>query len=62
MYSSLIGRFLHVPTSELVTASPSSISAICVDGTFHKYVFTPDGSCNRDAYNVYLDIGDEMNL
>lgn len=35
-------------------------SAICVDGTFHKYVFTKDGNCNREAYDVYLDIGDDM--
>ena len=37
-------------------------AAICVDGTFHKYVFTPDGVCNREAYDVYLDIGDDMEL
>ena len=35
-------------------------SAICVDGTFHKYVFTPEGNCNREAYDVFLDIGDNM--
>uniref|UniRef100_A0A4W5NYN3 WD repeat domain 45 n=1 Tax=Hucho hucho TaxID=62062 RepID=A0A4W5NYN3_9TELE len=33
--------------------------AICVDGTFHKYVFTPDGNCNREAFDVYLDICDD---
>ncbi|KAL4239273.1 WD repeat domain phosphoinositide-interacting protein 4 [Mactra antiquata] len=37
-----------------------SVIAICVDGTFHKYVFTKDGNCNREAYDVYLDIGDDM--
>ncbi|EMP26341.1 WD repeat domain phosphoinositide-interacting protein 4 [Chelonia mydas] len=37
----------------------SEISAICVDGTFHKYVFTPDGNCNREAFDVYLDICDD---
>jgi hypothetical protein len=31
-------------------------SAICVDGTFHKYIFTPDGSCNREAYDVFLEV------
>ena len=36
-----------------------SPSAICVDGTFHKYVFTPDGNCNREAFDVYLDICDD---
>lgn len=34
-------------------------AAICVDGTFHKYVFTPDGNCNREAFDVYLDICDD---
>ncbi|XP_014671280.1 PREDICTED: WD repeat domain phosphoinositide-interacting protein 4-like [Priapulus caudatus] len=38
--------------------STNCVYAICVDGTFHKYVFTQDGSCNREAYDVYLDIGD----
>ena len=38
------------------------ISAACVDGTFHKYVFTRDGNCNREAYDVYLDVGDGMNF
>lgn len=33
-----------------------SISAICVDGTFHKYVYKPDGSCNRESFDVYLDL------
>lgn len=34
-------------------------SAICIDGTFHKFVFTPDGSCNREAFDVYLDLCDD---
>ena len=33
--------------------------AVCVDGTFHKYVFTPDGNCNREAYDVFLELGDD---
>lgn len=37
----------------------STSTAICVDGTFHKYVFTPDGNCNREAFDVYLDICDD---
>lgn len=43
-------------------AKPPPLSlpaAICVDGTFHKYVFTPDGNCNREAFDVYLDICDD---
>uniref|UniRef100_A0A2I3SNA3 WD repeat domain phosphoinositide-interacting protein 4 n=1 Tax=Pan troglodytes TaxID=9598 RepID=A0A2I3SNA3_PANTR len=37
----------------------NSVIAICVDGTFHKYIFTPDGSCNREAFDVYFDICDD---
>ncbi|XP_006032074.1 WD repeat domain phosphoinositide-interacting protein 4 isoform X1 [Alligator sinensis] len=36
-----------------------SVIAICIDGTFHKFVFTPDGSCNREAFDVYLDLCDD---
>ncbi|XP_064603354.1 WD repeat domain phosphoinositide-interacting protein 4-like [Liolophura sinensis] len=36
-----------------------SVIAICVDGTFHKYVFTTDGNCNREAFDVYWDVGDD---
>lgn len=39
--------------------SPSSVIAVCVDGTFHKYVFSPDGNCNREAFDVFLDICDD---
>lgn len=27
-----------------------------MDGTFHKYVFTPNGNCNRESFDVYLDV------
>eukprot|EP00057_Strongylocentrotus_purpuratus_P033201 XP_790559.2 PREDICTED: WD repeat domain phosphoinositide-interacting protein 4 [Strongylocentrotus purpuratus] len=37
----------------------SSVIAICIDGTFHKYVFTPEGGCNRQAYDEYLELGDD---
>ena len=38
------------------------VSAVCVDGTYHKYVFSPDGNCNREAYDVYLDVGDDADF
>ncbi|XP_071501508.1 WD repeat domain phosphoinositide-interacting protein 4-like [Diadema antillarum] len=37
----------------------SSVVAVCIDGTFHKYIFSPEGSCNRQAYDEYLELGDE---
>jgi WD40 repeat protein len=42
-----------------VTSNTNSVVAICVDGTFHKYIFTPDGSCSREAYDVYLDLDND---
>uniref|UniRef100_A0A0V0GEV0 Uncharacterized protein n=1 Tax=Triatoma dimidiata TaxID=72491 RepID=A0A0V0GEV0_TRIDM len=39
--------------------SRKSVIAICVDGTFHKYVFNIDGNCNRESYDVYLEIFDD---
>uniref|UniRef100_UPI00358EA6EF WD repeat domain phosphoinositide-interacting protein 4-like n=1 Tax=Myxine glutinosa TaxID=7769 RepID=UPI00358EA6EF len=42
-------------TSKIV----NSVVAVCVDGTFHKYAFTLEGNCNREAFDVYLDIGDD---
>lgn len=33
--------------------------AICIDGTFHKYVFNADGNCNRETFDVFLDVCDD---
>nr|XP_039262466.1 WD repeat domain phosphoinositide-interacting protein 4-like [Styela clava] len=43
-------------------ASSNSVVAVCLDGTFHKYVFTPEGTCNREAYDIYLEVGDEADF
>ncbi|EEB11512.1 WD repeat domain phosphoinositide-interacting protein, putative [Pediculus humanus corporis] len=32
-------------------ASKNSVIAICIDGTFHKYVFNADGNCNRESFD-----------
>ncbi|XP_025828898.1 WD repeat domain phosphoinositide-interacting protein 4 [Agrilus planipennis] len=37
----------------------SSVIAICLDGTFHKYVFNADGNCNREAFDEFLDVCDD---
>lgn len=42
--------------------SGSSVYAICVDGSFHKYVFTKDGNCNREAYDIFLDACEDDDL
>ncbi|RXM33908.1 Dynamin-1-like protein [Acipenser ruthenus] len=55
--NSVIGR--ENVNSVIGRENVNSVIAICVDGTFHKYVFTPDGNCNREAFDVYLDICDD---
>ncbi|KAF5276239.1 hypothetical protein FQR65_LT04044 [Abscondita terminalis] len=42
-------------------APHSSVIAICLDGTFHKYVFNADGNCSREAFDVFLDVCDDDN-
>jgi len=42
--------------------SRTSVYAVCVDGTFHKYVFNADGNCNREAFDVYLDVCDDCDF
>lgn len=37
-----------------------TVIAVCMDGTFHKYVFTADGNCNREQFDIFLEMGDDM--
>ncbi|XP_040577278.1 WD repeat domain phosphoinositide-interacting protein 4 [Lepeophtheirus salmonis] len=32
------------------------IYAVCLDGSFHKYHFCPDGVCNQNAYDVITEL------
>lgn len=41
------------------THGPTSVIAVCSDGTFQKFLFSPGGSCNRAAFDVFLDICDD---
>jgi WD40 repeat protein len=41
------------------TKNNSTVIAACLDGTFHKYVFNRDGICNRDAFDMFLDVYDD---
>ncbi|CAL1272550.1 unnamed protein product [Larinioides sclopetarius] len=34
----------------------STVYAVCKDGSFYKYVYTSDGSCNRDSYDLFLEL------
>ena len=47
---------------QCVFGKGNSVIAVCIDGTYHKYVFTADGSCSRDEYDVYLEIGDDFDM
>ncbi|XP_066602866.1 WD repeat domain phosphoinositide-interacting protein 4-like [Prorops nasuta] len=40
----------------------SSVIAVCMDGTFHKYVFNTDGNCNREVFDVFLDVCDDTDF
>eukprot|EP00112_Aurelia_sp_Birch-Aquarium-sp1_P004619 Seg1524.1 transcript_id=Seg1524.1/GoldUCD/mRNA.D3Y31 product="WD repeat domain phosphoinositide-interacting protein 4" protein_id=Seg1524.1/GoldUCD/D3Y31 len=40
-------------------ASTSSVIAVCIDGSFHKYVFTKDGNCNREAFDMFTELADD---
>ncbi|CAF0969449.1 unnamed protein product [Adineta steineri] len=31
------------------------VVAASLSGTYHKYIFTPDGKCHRNEYDLYLD-------
>ncbi|UJR28331.1 hypothetical protein I4U23_009573 [Adineta vaga] len=36
-------------------SGPSHVIAASFDGTFHKHIFTTDGKCNREEFELYLD-------
>ena len=40
----------------------NSVIAVCVDGTYHRYAFSTDGTCTREAYNTYLELENETDF
>lgn len=50
------------PSSTPGTTVKNAVIAVCMDGTFHKYVFTSEGNCNREAYNNFLDITQDLDI
>lgn len=36
-----------------------SVYAVCVDGSFHKYLLNKDGTCKRDNFDNYLEVHEE---
>lgn len=56
--SSVIGKILII---FLLTRNISGfVLAICLDGEYHKFIFTTDGNCNRDGFDYYLDLCDDI--
>jgi len=41
-------------------SSNQSIIAIYLDGTYHKFVFSKDGTCNREAFEWFLGVTDDQ--
>ncbi|XP_060523674.1 WD repeat domain phosphoinositide-interacting protein 4-like isoform X2 [Cylas formicarius] len=37
----------------------NSVYALCLDGTAHKYVFSSEGICNMEVFDVFLDVDDD---
>ena len=36
-------------------SDPNHVVTASINGTFHKHIFTSDGKCNREEYELYLD-------
>jgi len=36
--------------------SSTSIHAVCLDGSYHKYSFSPEGICNQTGYDVITEL------
>ncbi len=33
--------------------------AVCTDGSMMQYSFTAEGHCNREAYDIFLDLAED---
>uniref|UniRef100_T1IZY0 WD repeat domain phosphoinositide-interacting protein 4 n=1 Tax=Strigamia maritima TaxID=126957 RepID=T1IZY0_STRMM len=40
--------------------SGNSVAAICVNGSYQKYKFTPEGTCNRESFDAYLQLYNDI--
>ena len=34
--------------------------AVCTDGSLMQYSFTVDGHCNREAYDIFIDMAEDQ--
>ena len=40
-------------------SGPQSVTAVCLDGTCYRYIFTTDGTCTRESFDKFIDPEDE---
>ncbi|XP_023029924.1 WD repeat domain phosphoinositide-interacting protein 4 [Leptinotarsa decemlineata] len=45
--------------AECAFGENNSVIVICLDGSFYKYSFTPEGKNHREQYDIYLDCDDD---
>lgn len=42
-------------------SDPNSVIVVCGDGSYHKFGFNPQGTCTREIYANFLEIGQSSN-
>ncbi|XP_062512610.1 WD repeat domain phosphoinositide-interacting protein 4-like [Corticium candelabrum] len=59
-----LAQFSVPPESKCLCGftAKNSVYAICANGTFHQYKFTKSGSCSRESFDVFTDIGFDQDL
>lgn len=59
-YAHVAAAHAHPDTRALCAfADDNSAVVICEDGTFHKFSFAAEGSCHRNDFEYFLQVGDD---
>ena len=55
--------YVHCVCSIATLSHCSLFLAVCMDGSFYRYLFTTDpgqtNNCIRDSFDIFLDIGND---
>ena len=55
--------YIHCVCSIARLSLCSLLLAVCMDGSFYRYLFTTDpgqtNNCVRDSFDIFLDIGND---